>query len=78
MVDWQITATTIYCDAVKDEVTILVSKDWTVKCTGHKKYADPDGKSRKSKRNSACAGEACPRVKAYKQKLVDEEAGKGR
>ena len=27
---WQITAKTIYCDAVGDEVTILVHKDWSL------------------------------------------------
>ncbi|MFC1902066.1 GYD domain-containing protein [Chloroflexota bacterium] len=42
MVDWVITATTIYCDAVDDEVTLLVHKDGTVKCIGHSKYAKPD------------------------------------
>jgi hypothetical protein len=29
--DWQITATTIYCDAVDDDVTIIVYKDWSTK-----------------------------------------------
>ena len=40
MVDWQITATTIYCDAVDDEVTILVNKDWSTRCTGMRKYSE--------------------------------------
>jgi hypothetical protein len=39
MVNWQVTATTVFCDAVDDEVTIIVYKDWSVKCTGHEKYA---------------------------------------
>ena len=26
MVNWQVTATTIYCDAVDDEITLLVYK----------------------------------------------------
>ncbi|MCJ7791782.1 MAG: hypothetical protein MUP49_05195 [Dehalococcoidia bacterium] len=38
--DWQVTATTIYCDAVDDDVTILVYKDWSTKCTGYKKYVE--------------------------------------
>ena len=41
MVNWQVTATTIYCDAVADEVTVLVYKDGTAKCTGYTKYGEP-------------------------------------
>ena len=41
MVNWQITATTIYCDAVDDEVTLLVYTDRSVRCTGYKKYGEP-------------------------------------
>jgi hypothetical protein len=33
--DWQLTATAIYCDAVDDDVTIIVYKDWSTKCTGY-------------------------------------------
>ena len=30
VVNWQVTATTIYCDAVDDDdVRIVVNKDWT-------------------------------------------------
>ena len=42
MVDWQITATTIYCDAVDDEVTLGVYKDRSTKCTSYEKYGAPD------------------------------------
>ena len=41
MVDWKVTATTIHCDAVGDEVTILVYKDGSVKCIGYDKYGKP-------------------------------------
>jgi len=37
---WQVTATAIYCDAVDDEVTILVYKDWSTERTGYKKYVE--------------------------------------
>jgi len=30
MVGWQTTVTTVYCDAVDDEVTIVVYEDWSV------------------------------------------------
>lgn len=84
MVDWQITATTVYCDAVDDEVTILVSRDFSTKCTGHSKYSKPDKnvlkelrkKSGKLKRQLGCAGPECPRVTGYKAKLLAEETAK--
>ena len=84
MVDWKVTATTIFCDAVDDEVTILVYKDWLVKCTGYSKYGEPSKditkllkkKSRQLKRQLSCAGPECSRVIQYKEKLLSEEARK--
>ena len=82
MVDWQITAVTIYCDAVDDEVTIMVQKkDWSVKCTGYQQYsasgnavANPENKSKKLKSQMKCEGLGCKRVVGYKEKLIAEEA----
>ena len=42
MVDWQITATTIYCDDVDDEVTVIVQRDGSARCVGFSKYDKPD------------------------------------
>ena len=39
MVDWQVTAVTINCSAVAEEVTIIVKNDWSVQCTGFEKLA---------------------------------------
>jgi hypothetical protein len=82
---WQVTATTVNCDAVDDEVTILVYKDWTAKCTAHPKYTSPRGEGilkRKSlllKRQLRCLGPECSRVSEYRQKLLSEESdGKGK
>ncbi len=79
--NWQLTATTINCDAVDDEVTILVYKDWTVKCTAHAKYTSSRGASRllrkKSlslKRQLGCLGPECPKVIQYREKLLSEES----
>ena len=85
MVNWQMTATTIYCDAVDDEVTLLVYKDWSLKCTGYSKYGEPDSetskilrkKSKQLKRRLECEGLECYRVLQYKEKLSAEEAKKG-
>ncbi len=83
MVDWQVTATTIYCDAVDDDVTIIVYKDWSTGCTGYKKYKEAPTrdtskalakKSKKLGRNLECEGPECSRVIAYKDKLKAEEA----
>lgn len=78
MVDWQITATTIYCDAVNDEVTLLVYKDGTAKCTGYAKYSDSGwGADDLKKQNLECQGMKCHRVIEYRDGLLSaEESGK--
>lgn len=82
MVNWQITATTIDCDAVDDETTILVYKDGSVKCTGYHKYSQPNKetvnllneKNKQLDRNLACEGPECFRVIQYRDKLLAEES----
>jgi len=83
MVNWQVTATTVFCDAVDDEVTIMVYKDWSVKCTGHDKYTKSRDaefqlvkRSLQLRRTLQCEGLECERVTRYKEKLAAEEAGK--
>ncbi len=84
MVNWQITATTIYCDAVDDEVTVIVYKDGSMKRSGYRKYYQPNkeasrlllNKSKGSKR-LGCEKPECHRVIEYKTKLFTEEAKKG-
>jgi len=82
MVNWQVTATTIYCDAVDDEVTLMVYKDGSKKCTGYRKYCQPskearkllERKSKQLNRKLKCEGLECYRVVQYKEKLFAEEA----
>ncbi|MFC1964463.1 hypothetical protein ACFLWG_00430 [Chloroflexota bacterium] len=82
MVNWQVTATTIYCDAVDDEVTLMVFKDGVTKCTGYKKYHEPGKEiSKLFKRKGArldrkleCEGPECSRVIQYRDKLFAEDA----
>ena len=84
MVNWQIVATTIFCDAVGNEVTLLVDKDWSAKCTGYRKYSKPSkeilnllkGRSKQLKQRLECTGPVCYRVVQYKEKLFTEEAEK--
>jgi len=82
MVNWQVTATTIYCDAVDDEVTLMVYKDGSRKCTGYEKYHQPSKeiskllgrKGKQLNRKLECEGPECHRVIQYKEKLFAEEA----
>jgi len=82
MVNWQVTATTLYCDAVDDEVTLLVYKDRSAKCTGYAKYGGSDKEAidlsnRKgglSKQAHGCEGPICHRMIQYVEKLFSEEA----
>jgi hypothetical protein len=84
MVGWQITAKTIYCDAVDDEITIIISKNGPATCTGCKKYNEPNRitcnvikqKTRRLKRPIKCEGEKCSRVTQYQDKILAEEKGK--
>jgi hypothetical protein len=79
MVDWQITATTLVCSAVAEEVTILVYPDWTVRCTGFEKYTKSRSaslellkRSLALKKTLDCKGLDCPSIIEYKLKLEDE------
>jgi hypothetical protein len=82
MVNWQITATTIFCDAVADEVTVMVHKDGAVTCTGYQKYHEPSRGVKKAlgirgkelKKKLSCHELPCPLVTAYRDKLFAEEA----
>jgi len=79
--DWEITATTIYCDAVDDEVTLMVLADGTARCTGLQKYLKPDRETSKEMNNRgkklgkqlACDGEECRRIAQYRDKLLGEK-----
>jgi hypothetical protein len=81
MPNWQTTAKTIFCEAVDDEVTVMVYKDNSVRCTGCKKYSEPNDitrelvkeKTRRLKRTFKCEGESCSRVTSYKSSILAEE-----
>jgi hypothetical protein len=84
MVNWQITATTIYCDDVDDEVTVIVQRDGSVRCVGFAKYDKPNKdtaglmkrKSRQLQRQLECTGPECHRVTDYRDRLLAEGANK--
>ncbi len=83
MVNWQVTATTIYCDAVDDDVTIMVYQDRSTRCVGYKKYIESitketakELKKREKKlgRELKCEGPECSRVITYRDGVFTEEA----
>ncbi len=79
MPDWELTATTIYCDAVDDEVTFLVSGDGSARCTGLRKYLKPGRETAREMRQRgkqkgrrlACDGETCRRIVEYRDTILD-------
>jgi hypothetical protein len=81
MVDWEVTATTIFCEAVDDEVTLIVSGNGAVKCSGRQKYENPSKETRKTLAAKAksggkqlgCKGEGCNTVKLYRDKMLGEK-----
>ena len=79
--DWQVTATTIKCDAVSDEITIMVYPDGTAKCASYAKYGATDKKTLASIEKRAkklgiaakCGGPQCRRITDYRDKVFSEE-----
>ncbi len=77
MVDWEITVTTVYCEAVDEEVTFVVNADGTWRCTGQQKYGKSEKqakplkiKSKKTGKSPRCAGTECPTATGYRDKLL--------
>jgi hypothetical protein len=73
MTDWEITATTVYCDAVDDEVTLIVHKDGTSRCTWYQQYAGSGKNSsgyQQQRKRTGCKGADCPRVMQYRDSLA--------
>ena len=76
---WQVTATSIECDMVKEYATIMVYNDWSCKCVwwNKNKNADEKKQSKFSKEIKAkiasCQGPECHYVKEYRDKLIQEE-----
>ena len=85
--DWQVTATSINCEAVDADITLMVYKDRSVKCTGYKKYGESltrevakelKKKGKKLGRELKCEGPECSRLIGYRDKLFAEEEAKAK
>ena len=85
MINWQVTAATLYCDAIDGEVTVLVYKDGSVRCVAYQKYTGSEKetakhteqKSKPLDRPLKCEGPECRLVIQYRDKLFAEETGEG-
>ena len=77
---WKVTAGTINCRAVADEVTIIVKNDWSVQCSGFDKLKNSRRaqlqmveRSLDLKRTLDCKGMQCKQITDYLEKLQAEE-----
>ena len=78
--DWQVTATTIYCDAVDDEITIVVNKQGKAECTDYPRYGKPSKQTARAMTNKGarlgrqlqCQGPQCHRVVEYRDRIFSE------
>ena len=71
MPNWQLTATTTFCNTCSGEVTIMVYKDGQIKCTGTSR---PSVRNKKPAAD-ACSADKCAQVADYKSRLDAEERG---
>ena len=84
MTDWQVTATTIYCEDIDDEVTLLTYSDGTSRCTAQQKYVRPDKdtaktlkrKGRLTGKKLGCAPGECRRIVEHREKWLGEKSSR--
>lgn len=76
------TTTTIHCNAVDDDVTIIIYKNWTTKCSGYTKYVEnvnPETvemlkkKAQQMRITLRCKGPKDCRVTDYMNILIGQE-----
>ena len=86
---WQVTATTKYCEIVHHQATIMVHKDWSVDCAYHRRWGSVCHQKRsgfskllawlrlvsmEKQVQSSCPGpEECSLIVSYRDKLLQEE-----
>ena len=71
MVNWQITAKTIYCESAGEEVTIIIKKDWSVQCTGY--LNSQEESPNRAYTPAECEDMNCSRINQYVSQLKAEE-----
>jgi hypothetical protein len=81
LTEWEVTAATVYCTAVDDEVTLLIYRDGQVNCTGQQLYQNPDRgnarrlveRSGRAGRKLACSGTGCVTIRDYLAEIFQEK-----
>jgi len=69
---WQVTATTLYCDAIADWVTVLVYKDGHTGCGHFAKFGEISRKS--GDKMLVCKGpDSCQLCAEYKEDVLRRE-----
>ncbi len=74
MTGWKLTATTILCRHIGDEVTLMMTEDGTLSCTCMQRYYS-NGRSSGRKH---CQGPSCALLAEYKSKLAGENVRSSR
>ncbi len=78
--NWQVTASTVECELIREYVTIMVNREWSCQCAWWAKNKDlmKNGLDRLSSRcpdskGLSCQGPDCKYVCQYRDKLIEEE-----
>lgn len=66
MVDWYVTAVTVYCNVVDRYTTLLIYEDGSTKCSIHKKLREV----------IQCDGPECHRLIDYCNKVFTEDGNR--
>jgi len=82
MSSWQVTATTIHCEWVGEDVTVMIYKNGSAKCTGQSKFFETiakgksklvEGKGNKVDLKLKCIYPSICGLTNYKDKILAEE-----
>ena len=82
LTDWEVTAATIYCTAIDEEVTLMIYRDGEVNCTGQQRYQNPNRqntrrlveRSNRTGRQLACSGTSCVKIADYLAEISKENS----
>lgn len=66
MVDWYVTAVTVYCDVIDEYTTLLIYENGSMKCTIYKKFRE----------GIQCDGPECHRLIDYRDKVFTKDASR--
>jgi len=69
MTGWKVTATTIYCRDIDDEVTLIMTDDGNISCTGMQMHFDHNRNGKKSAAGKHCQGPACSPMVEHSSKI---------